>query len=257
MTTAGRTRTRLGSWLLVWSLGWYIPAAALAAEPGSPSSLGQPPQHAEVQPRSCVLFSGTFDPPHLGHLDVLQHAMDETTSTCGIALLNLSSRFKPGMSALAVRQDMARLLFSADARIQLADPSLTAAFAGLDHRPVVEGLRKRYPGRQFFVLMGDDVFNKGLVTLLTDPDVTYLVSHREGSSRPLPGPPVQMVWIRPNGIQGCSSTAIRAAYAKGAIQPRCTTPALDRWIRSHGLYGSTRTEAAPSPERSLLPATVP
>lgn len=188
---------------------------------------------------ACVVLTGTFDPPHLGHLDVVQSAMTAVQSDCGIALLNKSSRFKPQMSSLALREQMAALLFGQDPRIAVADPVLTDAFAGFQHGPVLSVLRKRYPESRFYFVMGDDVLDRGgLVNFLVDSDIFYLIAYRHGTSKPLPQPPVQAKLIHPPGIQGCSSGAIRAAYQAGGIQPRCTTPNLDLWIRNRGLYGS-------------------
>jgi nicotinic acid mononucleotide adenylyltransferase len=184
----------------------------------------------------CVLFSGSFDPAHLGHLDVLDTALAYADSDCAFVILNQASIFKPNLTAYAIRKDMATIIFYRPGEISTGDEELNQAFANFSLEDVLKVLRQRYPHTRYFSVLGDDVLQSGIVDFLTDADLTYLIAYRNGNPSTLPPAPVKSAFIYPAGPKNCSSTAIRVAYSQGFSNPPCTTPALNQYIETNGLY---------------------
>ncbi len=185
---------------------------------------------------ACVLYSGTFDPPHLGHLGVLRLAMSQTRADCAYVILNQSSRYKPDMLPYRTRQAMASLVFGQDPGVVVGDPAVDQAFTSFDLKPVLAVLRQRHPGARFYAVMGDDVLSRGLVDFIVDPDITYVVVFRTNFEVTLPSAPVRSLLIYPRELQVCSSSRIRAAVAQRQLTVPCASPPLVDFIRRERLY---------------------
>ena len=186
----------------------------------------------------CTLFSGSFDPPHEGHLDLLRSALNATDSDCGYVVLNLDSLFKPELLPYETRVAMAKLAFDRDEGFRVGEPTIDQAFKTFEWGPVLEDLRKRHPYAKFTIVMGDDVLERGVADLRPDADVFYLVASRKDISVPLPEYPIKARMIYPSGIQGCSSTSLRNAFRAGELAPRCGLPSVNSFVIQNGLYGS-------------------
>ena len=186
----------------------------------------------------CTLFSGSFDPPHEGHLDLLRSALNATDSDCGYVVLNLDSLFKPELLPYETRVAMAKLAFDRDEGFRVGEPTIDQAFKTFEWGPVLEALRKRHPHAKFTIVMGDDVLERGVADLRPDADVFYLVASRKDMSVPLPEYPIKARMIFPSCIQGCSSTSLRNAFRAGELAPECGIPSVNTFVIQNGLYGS-------------------
>ena len=106
------------------------------------------------------IFGGTFNPPHLGHLNGAQAAMD----ALGIERLYVIPASVPPHKALPegtpspkARYRMAQLLFAGDLRIQVLD--LEIRREGLSYTvDTVEEISRKYPGERIYLFMGTDMF---------------------------------------------------------------------------------------------------
>jgi nicotinate-nucleotide adenylyltransferase len=203
------------------------------------------------------LLGGTFDPIHMGHLDVAE-AAQAALGLEEVRLLPaaLPPHRRPPFASAAHRLAMARAaaesragLVASDVEIQSAGPSYTAdtldrlAAAGLDLRTV-------------FFITGADAFRE-IATWKGYPDLLdrchFVVVSRPGcpvsalpaalpelstrmteAPEPVPGRPA--VFLVDAETAPVSSTDIRRRVAHGESIEGLVPPAVAAYIDQHGLY---------------------
>ncbi|MDP9727352.1 nicotinate (nicotinamide) nucleotide adenylyltransferase [Alicyclobacillus tolerans] len=133
--------------------------------------------------KRIVLFGGTFDPPHIGHLLMATLAAEQTEADVWFMPAPVPPH-KQGqvMASLADRKDMIRQLISRSTGLSICDieESLRAPSYTVDTLRV---LRDKYPAYSFSFLMGADSLEniqtwKEWETVLAMTD--FLVAAREG-----------------------------------------------------------------------------
>jgi len=62
-------------------------------------------------PKRIVIFSGTFDLPHLGHVEILRNAQEAVDADLALVMTNVFSDHKSGISSFAQRKEMAQMTF--------------------------------------------------------------------------------------------------------------------------------------------------
>jgi nicotinate-nucleotide adenylyltransferase len=193
-----------------------------------------------------VVFGGTFDPPHIGHLVAAECARVQFGAQCvlfipaGDPYQKRDSNHEPSPAAL--RLAMAELAIAGNPAFVLDDREV--------RRPgpsyAVDTLRElRAEGQDRIILVvGSDAW-AGLNTWKEPTQVRQLariaVAPKEGA--PLPGPGAERVAMP--GIH-VTSTLIRQRVAAGLPIRYLVPDAVEAYIREHSLY---RDAVAPDGDR--------
>jgi nicotinate (nicotinamide) nucleotide adenylyltransferase len=194
-------------------------------------------------PLRIGVYSGTFDPPHKGHLGVIEAVEKSLGLDIVYVVPNPITDHKPNATSYALRKRMAQLQF-AEKGIIVADPELeNAAKNGQD---TYEVLRKRFgPESEYFRIMGEDSFAHYLVdSSRTKEGLTLVVVSRELVQPGLPKIEVipdkigkSFVISIPEEKSGYSSTLARELISKGT-QPDFIKQSVFDFIQENYLYGS-------------------
>lgn len=191
-------------------------------------------------PQRIALFGGTFDPIHLGHLQIAADArqaldLDQVRFLpCHISPHKLDVRSAPPDARL----EMVRLATAELPWAVADDHDLTCPQPAYSWR-TAEEMAQRFPGARLFWLMGADQWRalpRWQHPARLAAVVEFIVFARDGQ----PGPPVDPAWrlhFLP-GTHPASATAIRAALAAGdeSETQAWLPPAVAAFIREKGLY---------------------
>ena len=188
------------------------------------------------RPRRIALFGGTFDPIHLGHVEIARRAK---------VLLDLDEvRFLPchtsphkiGVSSApaADRLEMARLA-TRDLPWAVVDDFDRSRPPPSDSYETAEEMARRFPQSQLFWLMGADQWRA--LPQWKNPErlaglVEFIVFARDGIPEPHAGWSMHFL----EGIHPASATAIRQALAEGQSELPWLAPQVEQYIRQQRLY---------------------
>jgi nicotinate-nucleotide adenylyltransferase len=196
---------------------------------------GQRDDPMASSPLRIALFGGTFDPIHLGHLEIAQRAVAALGLDRVIFLPCRVSPHKIGVQSAAAehRLAMARLATADLPWAEVDDFDLVSPPPSYSY-VTAEEMQRRYPGAQLFWLMGADQWRA--LPRWRNPErlagiCEFLVFARDGE--PSPQPPWKMHFLP--GTHPASATEIRAALSTGGSSDWLPAP-VTAYIRQHGLY---------------------
>ena len=191
---------------------------------------------SETAPRRIALFGGTFDPIHLGHLEIATRAR-EAMSLDEVRFLPChTSPHKIGVASAPAgdRLEMVRLATHGlpwavvdDFDLRSPPPSYSYLTAG--------EMARRFPGARLFWIMGADQWRA--LPSWKNPDqlaelVEFIVFSRDGAPEPHPAWRMQHL----QGTHPASATSIRRDLAAGTSSNDWLAPAVADFIRERGLY---------------------
>ncbi len=187
-------------------------------------------------PRRIALFGGTFDPIHLGHLELATRAREALALDEVRFLPCHTSPHKPGVTSAppADRLEMVRLATRGLPWATADDFDLVAPPPAYSYR-TAEAMARRFPAAKLFWIMGADQWRA--LPEWKEPErlaelVEFIVAARDGAPEPRPG------W-RMHPLAGChpaSATAIRRELAAGRGADGWLDPAVAEHISRHRLY---------------------
>lgn len=104
------------------------------------------------------IFGGTFNPPHIGHLRLVEAVADEISLD---RVLIIPAAIPPHKNApdLADGEDrlmMCRLTFGADRRFEVSDTELRRRGRSYTYDTLC-GIREKYPEDEIFLIVGSDM----------------------------------------------------------------------------------------------------
>lgn len=104
------------------------------------------------------IFGGTFNPPHIGHLRLVEAVADELSLD---RVLIIPAAIPPHKNApdLADGEDrlmMCRLTFGADRRFEVSDTELRRRGRSYTY-DTLYGIREQYPEDEIFLIVGSDM----------------------------------------------------------------------------------------------------
>lgn len=191
-------------------------------------------------PRRIGVFGGTFDPPHLGHLALAEHARARLRLDLVLFVPARVPPHKRGRrrSSARVRVAMTRLAIRGRPGFRLS--TLEVARRGPSFTvETLRVLRTRYPRARLYLLMGAD----SLADFRSwhEPDeiarlATLVVAVRPGHRRR----PARGVRRLDNPPLAISSSAVRARARRGQALRGLVPDAVARYIGRHRLYRSAR-----------------
>lgn len=190
--------------------------------------------------RKIALFGGTFDPVHLGHVQLAETARDKLELD---EVRFLPCRISPHKqdtmpSSAEDRHEMLRLATAGlpwavvdDFELRREGPSYSWQTA--------EEMAARFPEARLFWIMGGDQWDALLKW--EHPErlaarVEFIVFNRGGKLKPRDG----FVLHALEGGHPASATIIREAFGRGEKNHPWLAPAVNRWIHEHHLYQTTQ-----------------
>ena len=202
--------------------------------------------------RRIGIYGGTFDPPHMGHVQ----AAREAVRALGLdLLLVIPDRIPPhkerpvGSATPEQRLEMVRLAFAGDEKIHVSDMELRREGKSYTYE-TVEQLRQQYPEDGFVLLMGTDMFLTFLQwrfpeRILKHASLGVFYRGDRGEQAAIDEKKAEMeaqgqgVLLVRNPVVEVSSTNVRRMLVfqcAGSLLPE----GVGDYIRSHGLYGTDR-----------------
>ncbi len=195
---------------------------------------------------ATILFGGSFDPIHNGHLAMVQAAKDCLPKASVLLLPAACSPFKTHRSAARPdhRLAMCRLAVQGEERTQVSDlefhlptPSYTVK--------TVRYLQNLAADSYYFLCGADSYLSLPLWHEYADllKRVTFLVAHRLGSEEEQLSQ--QQAWVEQNGGQTIflpmkqlpvSSSQVRQCLLEGKSIETLVPPAVLRYIQENHLY---------------------
>jgi len=177
------------------------------------------------------IFGGTFDPPHVAHLEVARTVLESRLVDSVLFIPCVAHAFDKTPVSFEHRVRMCALLIEGEDRMEVSDLEASLAHPGrtLD---LIEALARRVPAASLRLVAGLDIYYERKrwyhfkrVEQLAPP----LYVRREGQVDipglgALPGPP------------GISSTQVRALISRKESTAGLVTPAVRDYIDQHGLY---------------------
>lgn len=184
------------------------------------------------------VFGGTFDPPHLGHLALAEHALEQLGLTRVIFVPAAAPPHKRARSRSPIAHRLAMTRLAVRGREGFEVSNLEARRAGPSYTAdTLRALAAEYPRAELVLLMGADTYDDfpnwrepGAVHALA----TLAVAARPGARRNRrlkPG----VVWLD-NPPLDVSSSALRTRARAGRPIETWVPPAVARYIARHRLY---------------------
>jgi nicotinate-nucleotide adenylyltransferase len=190
------------------------------------------------------ILGGTFDPPHLGHLQLIESAVISLDLDEVILLPANTNPFKQGRRSTPAKQrlEMSQLLTQANPKVAISDMELTRG--GLSYTVDTLGeLQMVHPGEYWFILGADSLKSfpewKNPHRILRLCRLAVAVRPPTTKEEMLRGLPsefadkVDIIEMPPTDI---SSTMIREKVLKGQNIEKLTTPPVLEYIKKHKLY---------------------
>ncbi len=195
-----------------------------------------------------ALFGGTFDPIHLGHVNLAKAAVQE----CGLYRLvfvpNYISPFKQGQSITsgAGRSEMIQSVLPIDSKFELSTYELERTGPSYTY-DTLRHFRDACPAAEIYFVIGFDsvltidTWYHGADILREYPLITSLrpgVSAEDGFRhiewfRRQYGSRIEVLSIKPFDA---SSTEIRRMVQRGECISDLVPPSVEKYIEEHGLY---------------------
>ncbi|MCU0796994.1 MAG: nicotinate (nicotinamide) nucleotide adenylyltransferase [Akkermansiaceae bacterium] len=187
-------------------------------------------------PQRVALFGGSFDPIHLGHLEIAARAVAAMRLDRVIFLPCRISPHKldgPPPTAGEDRLAMLRLATAGLPWAEVDDFDLTQPPPSYSYLTVAE-MARRHPQAKLFWLLGKDQWEA--LPRWKHPEklaaaVDFIVFSRDGDPQPRAGWTMHPV----SGTHPASATRIRAQLTSGEETP-WLPEAVRRYILDHGLY---------------------
>jgi nicotinate-nucleotide adenylyltransferase len=207
------------------------------------------------------VYTGSFDPPHIGHQAVAQTIQKQFGLDILYVVPDKSVGYKTGMQTPAHRNQMLKLLFANEPGIRVFNETQDAAQGPGEMWDVIRVVQSEHPTDEVFALMGSDTL-KWYQTLPPEnrnKQVTLLVARRDEAGRPpAPIPPAEfegqkIVDVKLNTGDGISSSKIRKQIQAG-VEPRDLTPELNAYIQRNHLYGAITGLPLNSPQQCVIQA---
>lgn len=188
------------------------------------------------EPRRIALFGGTFDPIHLGHVEIARRAKELLDLDEVRFLPCHTSPHKIGVSSAPAtdRLEMARLATLDFPWAVVDDFDLSRPPPSYSYE-TAEEMARRFPQAQLFWLMGTDQWRA--LPRWKNPErlaglVEFIVFARDG----MPEPHASWTMHFLEGVHPASATAIRQDLAEGRTELPWLSPRVEDYIRQRRLY---------------------
>lgn len=187
--------------------------------------------------KRTVIFGGSFDPIHVGHLSLASEVCRRGLASEVWFMVSPHNPHKEQsrLSDENVRLEMVRLAVEGHEEFKACDFEFSLPRPSYTINTLRE-LEKRYPKREFILLVGADnwnVFDKWYRAGEILERYEIIVYPRDTSEAP-PLPP-GVTWL-PAGLLDVSSTMIRNAVACGDSIKNMVPATVEQYINNNNLY---------------------
>lgn len=184
-----------------------------------------------------VIFGGSFDPVHIGHLALAREVCDRGLACEVWFMVSPQNPHKTDMRLTPeeVRLRMVQLATAGDSRLKACDfefslprPSYTVH--------TLEALRCAYPSREFILLIGADNWENFHKWYRWEDILAHhrIIVYPRGSEEQ-PSLPQRVQWLR-SALYDVSSTQVREAVAAGIDASAMLAPQVYEYIKEQKLY---------------------
>lgn len=214
---------------------------------GSRNSIGQLRLNMlrRKSPKIGVYF-GTFDPPHRGHLTVVEKSIRELGLDEAVIVASPNPAHKPGANDLLARVEMLRRFARGKKKINVYVGDSGPIINTFGRDPFFERIAQTYGTHDLYQIIGQDSYENLLrenriptnsnrkYVVLTRPDP--LAANSSGPQVPPELKNIVHVIANPES-RGLSSTAVRRLISEGKpVSSEIVDPAVLEYIRERGLY---------------------
>ncbi len=166
-----------------------------------------------------VVYTGTFDPPHDGHKEVLLQGMEQVNSR--VAFVNPGpTDHKPEARPLRLRMEMAEAKFLGIPGVEFPHPEVQELFWARQDQRAMEVLKEMYPDDELYRVVGTDRMAWETAETVKSAPYVFLVSARAGDA-PLSPELMDLVGSRivflPEPELNISSTLMRESIREGIL----------------------------------------
>ena len=196
------------------------------------------------------IYGGTFNPPHLGHIQAAKAAVQALDLTRLLLIPDNIAPHKelpPGSPVPEQRLEMLRLATQDAPELEVSDLELRREGVSYTFETVL-ALSEQYPEAQLFLLMGTDMFVsfdtwKNTDIILSHAALGVLCRGEKGEQEAIAEKAAQLsaggarVELVNNPVLAISSTQLRRLIAFDCAEPFLPKPVAE-YIRQHGLYDS-------------------
>jgi len=195
--------------------------------------IGASRQLLDLGARRLGFFSGTFDPPHDGHLRLMERVLGGRHVDCVVVCPhNHNPRKQANRVDMIHRVAMLERLLEHSqeaARLFLCDPLF---LHGLQNKAFhLISCEPRLHGREPWLVRGRDALRPGYCPVLAK--LPHVVVPRDGAGNAGLQDILSAGYVVTTPIADNSSTNVRAILAAGGFHPVNT---IDQYIRTEGLY---------------------
>lgn len=198
------------------------------------------------------IYGGTFNPPHLGHIQAAGYAVETLELS---QLLMIPDRIAPHKSlpedsaTPEQRMEMLRLGTQGTAKIRVSDLELRRDGPSYTFETVAQ-LRKEYPQAELFLLMGTDMFLsfhnwRKPGAILKNAALAVFYRGEPGERQAIQEQKEKLeaqgakIYVAENPVVNISSTDLRRMAVFRCADP-LLPPGVGAYIQEHGLYGTDR-----------------
>lgn len=185
------------------------------------------------------ILGGTFDPIHLGHLELARNARDQFSLDKILLIPAYDPPHKQNTPPMASAEDrcaMVRLAIKGEPLFEVSDIEIKRKGLSYTYDTITE-LEKLYPQATLYLILGRDAF-QGLDAWHKAAEikrkVRFLVAERETHCQTEPAG-VSAGWIR-MPLCPVAASGIRKAVAEGRGPEELVPQAVLGFIRDHHLY---------------------
>ena len=186
---------------------------------------------------NLYFFGGSFDPPHIGHLSIIQSCVIDSERIILIPTKKSPFKDQIPVSSAYHRIRMLELLINKIAHPIIIDdweinnPAPNYTYETIRH------LQTDYPDSNLSMVIGGDQLTRfqGWKNYREIMDVVRIVAFNRDKSQYNPPVGMQISWLADFHIK-ISSTAIRKKIIEGYIPSNDLTPEVLKYIESNHLY---------------------
>ncbi len=169
-------------------------------------------------PKNVGIYTGTFDPPHKGHVETVKKAIEQARLDV-IYIQTGIPEHKPNALSYEVRNEMIRHAFSDISELKEVSPEVKELFIAQDYIEAIRAIMKQHADDVVYRLIGSDKLTSKTVLSMADSGLNFIVNPRSLDDLNQPGAYEVLnrasTILLPQSKLQTSSTQIRQDFRRG------------------------------------------
>ncbi len=198
-----------------------------------------------MQNRKTLIFGGSFDPPHIGHINLLKSAVEIVNPNEVMVIPSgMSPHKKTSETDWHVRSEMCECFYDVFPKLTISDIENKRSGKSYTHDTICT-LKETYPDNEWYLCIGEDML-ESFVTWHRWQEVlsmaTLVVMRRTKGDKDLTDALETLkkaggkVQLAQGAVVPASSSNIRNMVANGEDISGLVSPIVEAVIRKHCLY---------------------